>query len=56
MNIEILDYSETYRKKTEIQLSLLNESLSFCNGINGRAVELMSYNFLQEWIVNREIT
>lgn len=49
MNIEILDYSEAYRKKTEIQLSLLN-------GINGRAVELMSYNFLQGWIVNREIT
>ena len=29
MNIEILDYSEAYRKKTEIQLSLLQESLSF---------------------------
>ena len=56
MNIEILAYSEAYRKKTEIQLSLLNESLSFCNGINGRAVELMSYNFLQGWIMNREIT
>ena len=56
MNIEILDYSEAYRKKTEIQLSLLNESLSFCTGINSRAVELMIYNFLQGWIVNREIT
>ena len=56
MNIEILDYSEAYRKKTEIQLSLLQESLSFCTGINWRAVELMIYNFLQGWIVNREIT
>ena len=56
MNIEILDYSEAYRKKTGIQLSLLQESLSFCTGINWRAVELMIYNFLQGWIVNREIT
>ena len=57
MNIEILDYSEAYRKKTGIQLSLLQESLSFCTGITDwRAVELMIYNFLQDWIVNREIT